>query len=279
MKNEINVNAYFERIGYKGDTGPTLETLQGIVRHHSASIPFENVDVLLRRPIQLDLRSLEDKLVYAERGGYCFEQNNLLRAVLEALNFRVTGLAARVLLNAAPDVVPARQHMVLRIDLDTGAYIADVGFGGTTPTAPLRLETGTEQQTPHEVFRLITMESDFVLQARLGEAWKPLYRFDLHPQLLPDYEVSNWYVSTHPDSHFLRDLMVARAGSDARYTLSNDEFTIRRLDGPGERRRLTSTTEIRDVLQTTFRLPLPQSREIDSALDAVISRTRSTANV
>jgi N-hydroxyarylamine O-acetyltransferase len=141
-----------------------------------------------------------------------------------------------------------RTHMLLRIELDGATWLADVGFGGMTPTAPLRLELDIEQPTPHEPFRLVKLDDDILLQVRVGTAWTPLYRFDLREQLLPDYEVANWYCSTSPASLFTTSLLAARPAPGCRYGLRNNELSIHRRDGPSERRRLRTPGEVRAVL-------------------------------
>src|SRR5690606_6183767 len=116
------------------------DTLAAIHVAHPAAMPFENLDPFLGRAVALDLATLEAKLIHGRRGGYCYEQNLLLMQVLRALGFRVGGLAARVLWNRPKDALTPRTHMLLRIDLDGRTWLADVGFGGLTQTAPLLLE-------------------------------------------------------------------------------------------------------------------------------------------
>jgi N-acetyltransferase len=100
MKNQlsdlVDLDAYFQRIGYKGDRTPTLATLQAIRQRHTTAIAFENLNPFLHRPVFIDLEAVQQKLIHNPRGGYCFEQNMLLRAVLIALGFRVSNLAARI---------------------------------------------------------------------------------------------------------------------------------------------------------------------------------------
>src|SRR5678816_4121784 len=148
------LSAYFARIGYSGPPEPRFASLQGIVAGHAMAIPFENIDVLLGRGARLDIGAIIDKLVRRRRGGYCFEHNTLLRHALEAVGFKVAGLAARVLWNRPEGDPTARTHMLLRVMLPEGDFLADVGFGGLTLTAPLRAEIGLEQTTPHEPHRL-----------------------------------------------------------------------------------------------------------------------------
>ncbi len=93
----IDLDAYFQRIGYQGERLPTQQVLQAIHRQHAQTIAFENLNSFLKQPVHLDLASLQQKLIHEGRGGYCFEQNLLLRSVLVALGFQVTSLAARAL--------------------------------------------------------------------------------------------------------------------------------------------------------------------------------------
>src|SRR5689334_9048986 len=133
----IDLDAYFERIGYTGAGTPTLDTLRVILLRHTEAIAFENLDPLLRRRVRLDAASLERKLVRDGRGGYCFEHNLLLRHALEGIGFAVTGLAARVIWNAPEGALRPRTHMLLRVQVEGTPYLADVGFGGQTLTGPL----------------------------------------------------------------------------------------------------------------------------------------------
>lgn len=267
-------DAYFERIGYTGERAPTLTTLAAIHARHAETIPFENLDSLMRRPVLLGLESLQQKMVHNGRGGYCYEHNLLLKHVLAALGFDVTGLAARVLLDVdgPADAITPRTHMLLRVDLDGETHVADVGFGGMTLTGPLKLELDSEQATPHEPYRLIKADEDFVMQVRIHDDWKSLYGFDLQKQSVPDYEVRNWYVSTHPDSLFVTGLIVARAARDRRYALRNNELRVHHLNGRGERRVLTSAAEMREALARDFRLTLPDAPELDAALRRLTAR-------
>lgn len=266
----FDLPAYLGRIGYTGDRAPSYETLCAVHRLHATAIAFENLSPLLRQPVLLDLEHLQQKLVRGGRGGYCFEQNGLLRAALLRLGFRVTGLAARVMWNIPEGVLTPRGHMLLRVDLDDGPWIADVGFGGLTLTAPLRLAPGVEQPTPHEPFRLLAAGDAYIMQARLGQEWRPLYRFDLHEQLPPDYEVTSWYLSNHPSSHFVTSLIAARPDHGCRYALRNAQLSVHRLDGSSERRRLASVGELRAALGDLFRLRVPQTAEADRTFQRLL---------
>ncbi|MEZ5832431.1 MAG: arylamine N-acetyltransferase [Dongiaceae bacterium] len=262
---DFDLPAYLARIGYDGPRVPTLETLRAIQLLHPQAIPFENLNPLLRLPVRLDIESLQQKLVRSRRGGYCFEQNGLLLAVLQALGYRVSCLAARVVWNQPSDALPPRSHMVLRVALEEGVYIADVGFG-MSPTAPLRLEPEIEQQTPHEPFRLLQGDGHFTLQCKLKEKWVSFYRFDLQEQAPIDYQVANYYVSTWPTSHFVTSLIAARATPDGRYGMRNNRLSIHRQCGEDEQRTLTSAVVISAVLRDLFGIIVPDEAAFAAAL-------------
>lgn len=266
----IDLDAYFRRIGYEGSRVPSLETLRAINLLHPQAIAFENLNPLMGWPVPLDAASLESKLVKGGRGGYCFEQNLLLDEVLKALGFRVKGLSGRVIRGAPANTVRPRTHMLLLVDLDDGLYVVDVGFGIAALTAPLRLRTDIEQPTPHETYRLTGAGDDFEMQVGIGPDWIGLYRFDLQEQSLPDYEMRNWYTSTHPASQFVTNLMVARADARCRHTLLDTAYTRRFPGAPSERRKLESVAEMREILRDVFRIALPDSPDLDTALGRVL---------
>jgi N-hydroxyarylamine O-acetyltransferase len=268
----FDLDAYLARIGYSGSRSAKLETFEAVHLAHVQTIPFENLNPLLRWPVRLDIRSLQQKMVQEGRGGYCFEHNLLFGCALTALGFEVTGLSARVLWNQPEDVVPARSHMLLLVDLDDRAYIADVGFGGQTLTGPLRLQQGIVQATPHEPFRLLAVSGSFLMQACIRGEWKVLYRFDLQEQFLPDYEVMSWYLSNHPTSHFVTGLTAARPERDRRYALRNTDLTVHHVNGETERRRLATAAELRAALENVFRLTLPDAPELHATLDRLVVR-------
>lgn len=261
MSDALDLDGYFARIGYAGPREPTLAVLRALHDRHPRAIPFENLDPLLGRTPKLDVGSLQAKLVRGGRGGYCFEHNTLFAAALGALGFRVTPLGARVQWMAPPEAVTPRAHMVLRIDLPEGPWLADVGFGGLTKTSPIRLSTGVEQEAGPLAFRLLSApQEEIQLQVRLAEGWSPMYRFGPTPHEPVDYEVANWWIATHPASPFTSNLMAAFVSGDQRLGLRNNELTVRGPGGAAERRTL-SASQLGQLLHGEFGLARPDGAE------------------
>lgn len=265
----FDLDGYCRRIGYTGLRAPTLDTLRAVHLKHPQAIPFENIDVLLRRPVHIDADGLQRKLVGGGRGGYCFEQNLLLAHALTALGFDIAILTGRVRYMVPPERHMPLTHMLLRVEAEGASYIADVGFGANTLTAPLALAEPGEQATPHEPARLIEADGRRRVEVKLPTGWVQLYNFSLEPQHMPDLEVGNWFMSTYPGSRFYDELAVSRAVPEGRYALSGNRLTIHRLDGTSERRVLQTESELRDVLTGYFGLTLPD----DPGLGPTLART------
>lgn len=249
----FDVDAYLRRIGV---TQPPAADLIGLSRLHLAhrgAIPFENLDIQLGRPIGLDLDTLQRKLVAARRGGYCFEQNSLFLHALRALGFTVMPCEARVRPPGPARITP-RTHMVLLARVEGDDWLVDVGFGGAGPLQPVRLVDDPQQQYGWS-YRAVAEGSHRVLQLLERGAWRDLYTFVPEPRYPIDFEVANWYTSTHPESRFVLRLTVQRSTPAARHVLH--DLTYTRSTPDGEESRRIPRDELVAFLADTFALELP----------------------
>jgi N-hydroxyarylamine O-acetyltransferase len=248
------LDGYLERIALRGPLAPDARTLAALHFAHATHLPFENLDILLGRGIRLDADSVYAKLVTARRGGYCFEQNLLFARVLQTIGYPLTMLAARVRYRTTR-ILP-RTHMLLLAEADGERWVADVGFGGEGLLLPVRLESGAPSVQHAWTYRLAAADGGWLMQASDREGWHDLYAFTLEPQLPVDYEVANHYVSTHPNSRFVRTLAAQLPGPVVRQTLANRVLTTER-GFEVETRALASDDDLLDALATVFGLPFP----------------------
>jgi N-hydroxyarylamine O-acetyltransferase len=212
-----DLGAYLERIGLRG-----RPTLAGVHRAHLTSIPFENLDPQRGVPVSLAPEDLERKLVDERRGGYCFEQNMLLKAALEDLGAEVELLLARVRMGAPPGAVRPRSHLVLRVEAEGSSWHADVGFGLGSLLEPIPFGPGAPHEQAGWRFRVVEEGPVLVLQTERGDGWVDLYGFDPEPVPPVDVETANWHTATHPRSPFVSGLVVAaQRGDGTRISLSN----------------------------------------------------------
>lgn len=261
----VDLDAYLQRIAFAGPCEPTLGVLTAICAAHPAAIAFENIDPLLGRPPRLTPEALHAKLIDQRRGGYCYEQNAVLRLALLQLGFQVTALAARVVWMSPPDAPPrARSHMLLKVELPDAlqdSFVVDAGFGGRLIGAPLRLQPGVVQITPSGNERITQdTDCDYAVEADLGAlagGWAPRYRFTLEPHRQVDYEPLNWFTATHPRSVFVNNLVIERLRPELRANLLNDRLTLCATGGVPQLRRIESADYFAEVLDTVFDLQPP----------------------
>jgi N-hydroxyarylamine O-acetyltransferase len=247
----FDLDAYVERVGLSGCPG-----LAEVHRAHVASIPFENLDPHGGLPVSLELEDLQRKLVGGRRGGYCFEQNLLLKAALEALGAHVEPMLARVKFGAPPGVVRPRTHLVLRIEADGEEWLADAGFGLGTLPEPLPFGPGDAHELSGWRFRIVEDGFEHVLQTESGSEWLDVYGFMPQPAPTSDIEVANWFTSAHPSSPFVTGLIVSRQRPDGtRIALSDrGELALTEQTPAGTDVTPVAREEIPHVLETRFGL-------------------------
>lgn len=252
---ELDLDAYLKRIGFEGERAPTVTTLRALHRAHTTSIPFENLEIILGRPITLDLEALQNKLVHSKRGGYCYENVKVFAAALEQLGYGITGLHARVTMGAGA-LRPAT-HAVLRVTTDTDerVWLCDVGFGNG-PLEPLELiPDGPEVDQDGWRFRLAEESDLWVLYQHGADGWFDRHTFTLNPQYTLDYEVGNHYVSTSPRSPFTTRPYAQRFTGELHHVIDGTKWTTNHPDGSSESRQV-ETAEVPKLLSDVFDIDL-----------------------
>jgi N-hydroxyarylamine O-acetyltransferase len=259
---DVDLPAYFARIGYSGPCEPSLTVLRELQLRHLSRIAFECLDPFLGSPVNIDSAAVQAKLVHSRRGGYCQEHNALFHGVLATMGFSVTALGGRVVVTTAGQPGPMTlTHRMTLVDLAEGRFIADVGFGGQCPIIPLRLQHGLEQPTPFGRYRVIQNDQAFDVEMDFSGHWQALYRFTLGALTQADFEVANWYTSTHPRSRFTRNLIVCRVVGETRANLLNATLSVRHADRV-EQRSLTSAVDFANVMDEVMGLTLPIQADV-----------------
>ncbi len=202
----MKLEAYFERIGYRGTPRVDFATLRDLHRLHLLTIAYENLDVQLKRPVGIDIEPIYHKIVEEHRGGWCYEMNGLLAWALETIGFSLTRMTAGVHRVDHGDAAVGN-HLALWVHLDT-SYLADVGFGDGM-LEPIAIEPGKFRQG---IF-------DFELE-RLPDGWwrfhnhehgsAPSFDFHLSPGERARFEAQCQFLQTSPQSPFTQVAVVQR---------------------------------------------------------------------
>lgn len=248
----LDLSAYFRRIGFEGAAKADLDTLRALHQAHALAIPFENLAIQMGEGISLDLDAIQDKLVRRKRGGYCFEQNSLFLAVLREIGFEAEALEARVRLGT--EALLPRTHMLLRVRLGSADLLADVGFGGQGLLHPVPMDGGVHAQFGR-AYRVAAEGPLRALQSRQLVNWADLYAFEPTPRVAVDFEMGNWYTSTHPASRFVSTLTAQRVTLEGRFMLRNLSFTT--VHGDQAEEQILELTEVPRVLRESFGLEIP----------------------
>lgn len=231
----MDIQAYLDRIGYRGPQTPAAGTLRELQLAHLQAVPFENLSIHAHQPIVLDDEALFDKVVVRRRGGFCYELNGLFAAFLRALGFQVTMLSAGVA-RADGTFGPDFDHMALLVTLEE-RWLVDVGFGDSF-REPLRLDERGEQPEGLRTYRIDGDGGHLLLLLRRDgpeEPWKPQYRFSAKPHEYPDYAGMCHFHQTSPESHFTRQTVCSLALPEGRATLSGMKLITTRGEERQER--------------------------------------------
>jgi len=251
---KMNITAYLERIEYAKSVKPDAQTLCWLHSAHMQAVPFENLDITLKRPIHIDEEAIWQKLVAGRRGGFCYELNGLFAWLLKQIGFEVTHLNARVYSHRDGNLGIDFDHLALLVQVpgETERWLADVGFGDSF-NEPLLFETDTEQVQGLRTYRLEQFTGGYVVwQRNYDGVWERQYFFDLSPHKFPDeYEAACLYHQKSPESGFTQSSIISRATPDGRVSLEDGRLILT-INGQRTERPLASREEYHALLKEHF---------------------------
>ena len=253
----MNIPAYLTRMNYSATLKPDAETLHGLQLAHLLSIPFENLDIGLKRPIQLREEALWDKIILRKRGGFCYELNSLFAWLLKQIGFDVTYLNARVF-NREGELGLDFDHLALlvKIPQDPTLWLADVGFGDSF-NEPLSLDVRDEQMQGLRSYRLEQTSKGYITwQKNYDGSWERQYFFDPQPHNFPaEYQAACLYHQTSPKSSFTRASIISRATPGGRVSLEAGRLIIT-THGQRKERPIVNQEEYQMLLKDLFEVVL-----------------------
>jgi N-hydroxyarylamine O-acetyltransferase len=251
----LDVQAYFDRIGFQGRARPDLATLRALHRGHSFAIPYENLDVQLGRPLTTDPAAAFDKIVRRRRGGWCYEMNGLFGAVLQDIGFQVTRLAGAAMRKDRGDSAIGN-HLVLLVQLPDGPWVADVGFGdGSRDPYPLQEGPVVSDGYAYDLARL---DGDWWRLTNHPFGGAPSFDFTLEPADPTRLAAKCHELQTSPESGFVLNAVAQRHVEGEIRLLRGRSF--RRLTPHGHDDSLVANADaFVALLRDEFALDLPEA--------------------
>jgi N-hydroxyarylamine O-acetyltransferase len=252
----MELASYLRRIGFHGSVRPDLATLKSLHRAHQYAIPFENLDVQLRRPAVLELEASYDKIVGQRRGGWCYEMNGVMGWALEQIGYEVMRMSAGVMRAQAGD----RQlgnHLCLLVRLDQ-PYLVDVGFGGSL-TEPLPLSASVREDRPYRL-GLSEPGGGYWRFTEIAHGDGDPFSFDFRAAPAEEALLAKQcrFLQTDPASPFIQNLVVQRRTADTHLSLRGRVLATSHATRV-DKQLLHSADELVATLRDRFDLDLPEA--------------------
>ena len=225
----MNRQKYLDRIHFTGTPEPTLEVLQRLQKLHLLNIPFENLDIHYGPGIQLDTESIFKKVVENNRGGFCYELNELYLQLLRSIGFVTRRVSARVW-DSVKGYGQEYDHLVIIVTIEEREYLTDVGFGEFA-FGPLRLEMNKIQHDERGDFVFDQYDEEYIRVSKIENGERvPQYIFRNIEREYSEYEGMCNYHQTSPDSHFTRKKLISLPTENGRITLTSHKLRIKEGD-------------------------------------------------
>jgi len=253
----LNIDAYLKRIGFVPQCGEEDPTEKLIRLHscHSFTVPFEDFDCYCRVPFTLNLDDIFEKVVTNRRGGYCFEINKLFHELLKEMGYSVRAILCRAF--SAEGARLSMTHRLIEVTIDGTVWLADVGLGGNGWIAPLKFEVGVEQEQYGRTYRIVSEPNmGYLVERKVGDNFVSGVAFGFQYADESDFELSNFFTSTHPDSAFLNRMMCTLPTPDARYVIRDNMFRIVNARGEQQSEEMLTPSNFNDIVSRYFGITL-----------------------
>lgn len=205
---------------------PNLETLRLLMQHYILNVPYENLDLALKKEFSVKLEDIYSKIVCSSRGGICYESNTLFAYMLQQLGFDVIMILAKVA--DTTYIGFDYPHLALLVTLNDDEYLVDVA-NGQNVREPMPLHNDT--------FIAIAENNEYKIEHHEGvytllvnhrrKGWLPRYLFTKEPKYVSDFACVFEDVD---DEIFSQEemMLVTQALEDGRVTLTHEMLCVKK---------------------------------------------------
>lgn len=248
---------YLSRIGFDGILSRTDKILATLHRQHLHHIPFENLDIHYKRPFDLNLRNVYQKVVNNIRGGFCYELNLLFDWLLNEAGFSSRIIASRIF-DGQDNPGPPFDHMCVYVETEK-EFLVDVGFGDLFLT-PLEIRSGV-QCDGRNFFRVehLSKREYLLSMSKDGMDFTRRYTFSLKKVKAESFDRICQKKQASPDSFFVKNIICTRPTETGRVTIFNNRL-IEKQGGSRTERPIENDDELRMYLWRKFGITIPTRR-------------------
>ena len=252
----MKVEKYFQRIGSEQfDFVPNLENLKYLQRRHLLNIPFENLDIHWKKPIDLKGESLYQKIVENKRGGFCYELNGLFFELLQKAGYESKRISARVS-DGKGNFGQEFDHLAIITRIADENYLVDVGFGDFF-AEPIKFVLDEAQTDVNGTFLIKKFDDKyFEVVKKSEESFISQYIFTLKKRDISEFEEMCNFHQTSPDSHFTQNKVCSLMLDDGRKTLTDKKFITTKASQK-EEVTINSEREFAEILEREFGIKSP----------------------
>ena len=245
---------YLDRIKYTGGLKPNLNLLKRLQKNHLLNIPFENLDIHNKVPIELNIDRIYEKIVQNNRGGFCYELNGLFYELLHSLGFRVKRISARVY-NKDNGYSPEFDHFTIIAKIGNADYLTDVGFGEFI-FEPIELKLGKIQNDDRGRYLFDIYEDGYLRVNKIEDGTStPEFIFKKVERELVEYKEMCEYHQSNPNSHFMKKRLISLPTINGRITISGNILKVTENKKVIEK-ELENETEFEKALWDKFKITI-----------------------
>ena len=217
---------YLKRIDFKATPRASPDCMFQLQKNHLLHVPFENLDILLHRPITLNANDWYKKIVENNRGGFCYELNGLFNEMLKAIGFKTHLISCRPFNASTQTFNEEFDHLAIITTIEKNQWLVDVGFGNFS-VVPLKIEDDIEQDDGRIIYRMVDFEHSHLVQSKTHTGnWKSEYLLSEKAYDINDFALKCQYHQTSPQSHFTQNRVCSKLTATGRITLTDKKLKL-----------------------------------------------------
>jgi N-hydroxyarylamine O-acetyltransferase len=250
----MKLDNYLSRIDYRQKPQNNLQTLHQLHKKHVFAIPFEDLDIHLKKPLKIDVNSLYKKIIIEKRGGFCYELNFLFYNLLKEIGFDCQIVSSRMY-DKRENLGSQFDHLSIIVKLEED-WLVDVGYGNLF-AEPMKIPTKIDNYVYKDrdaIYKIShsTEANTYILsESRKGYKFKKIYAFETIPRKIEEFYEQIDFKQHSEESYFVKNRICTIPTEEGRITLFNNKF-IKTIGKDKEERTIQNDEEFYQIVREEF---------------------------